>query len=412
MNVEIITIGDELLIGQVVDTNSAWMGSALNEYGFQVVRKTAVGDVEADMIDAIDAARGRTPIVLLTGGLGPTRDDMTMHTLCRYFGGKLRFSEELYANIERMFRPRGRQLNALTRQQAVVPDNCTVILNQSGTAPCTWFERDGFLLVSMPGVPSEMKWLMTHEVLPRLAKRFPRNVYILHRTYWVRGYAESELAMRLSDFEDRLPAFVKLAYLPQTGLIRLRLSAYCPQETVAVDTITALQTSLEHLLEGHLLAREDKSIERIAGERLRARGYTVGTAESCTGGAIAALLTSVAGCSDYFVGSVVSYADAVKQHILGVRAQDIREQGAVSREVVEQMAQGALRALGCDYAIAVSGIAGPGGGTPEKPVGTVWIAVAGRGVVTSRCHRFGTLREQNIQRATLTALLMLLDALE
>ena len=215
MNVEIITIGDELLIGQVVDTNSTWMGRALNEYGFQVVRKTVVGDVEADIMAAVDAAKDRASIVLLTGGLGPTRDDITMQTLCRYFGCNLRFSEELYANIERLFRPHGRKLNALTRQQAVVPDDCTVILNQSGTAPCTWFERDGFLLVSMPGVPSEMKWLMTHEVLPRLAKRFQQHLYILHRTYWVRGYAESELAMRLSDFEDRLPAFVKLAYLPQ-----------------------------------------------------------------------------------------------------------------------------------------------------------------------------------------------------
>jgi nicotinamide-nucleotide amidase len=412
MEVEIITIGDELLIGQVIDTNSAWMGKALNEYGFHVIRKTVIGDEEKDIVTAFDAARRRVPLVLVTGGLGPTKDDITLRTLCRYFDCQLHFSEDVYANIERLFGNQGRVMNELTRNQAMVPDQCTVIRNQAGTAPCTWFERDGFVLVSMPGVPSEMKWLMTGEVLPRLKKRFQQDLFIKHQSFLISGYQESALALHLADFEEQLPAFVKLAYLPQLGIIRLRLSAYAQQEADAEQAIAVLREQLKALLDGYILAEEDKNMETLIGERLRERGCTVGTAESCTGGSIAALLTSVAGSSDYFVGSVVAYANAVKQHVLGVSERDLQQHGAVSREVVEQMACGALGVLGCDYAIATSGIAGPGGGTPEKPVGTVWVAVAGKETVTSQCYRFGTVREQNIQRTVLMALLLLLDVLK
>ncbi|MDR1675032.1 MAG: CinA family nicotinamide mononucleotide deamidase-related protein [Tannerella sp.] len=411
MDVEIITIGDELLIGQVVDTNSAWMGLALNDYGFRVIRRTAVGDVEEEILSAIDAARRRAPLVMLTGGLGPTRDDLTLQALCRYFGCRLHFSETIYADIEEFFRLRGRPVNELTRLQAMVPDRCTVIRNRAGTAPCTWFEREGFTLISMPGVPSEMQWLMTNEVLPRLAKQFHRDLYIRHQTCWVRDYSESELAMLLSGFEDGLPSFVKLAYLPQAGVIRLRLSASGTEAETGDGAVTALQAALERLLEGHILVIGDRPVEVIVGERLRERGCTVGTAESCTGGAIAALLTSVPGSSAYFAGSIVAYANAVKQQVLGVTEDDLRQCGAVSREVVEQMAKGALRVLGCDCAIATSGIAGPDGGTPDKPVGSVWMAVASKDSVTSRRYQFGALRAQNIQRATLTALLMLLEKL-
>ncbi|MDR2040876.1 MAG: CinA family nicotinamide mononucleotide deamidase-related protein [Tannerella sp.] len=412
MDVEIITIGDELLIGQVVDTNSAWMGQALNEEGFRVIRRTSVGDVEEEIISAIEAARSRAPVLLLTGGLGPTRDDLTLQALCRYFGCRLHFSEAVYADMERFFRLRGRPVNELTRLQAMVPDRCTVIRNQAGTAPCTWFEREGLTLVSMPGVPSEMQWLMRNEVLPRLAKQFRRDLYIRHQTSWVRNYTESELAMHLSGFENGLPPFVKLAYLPQPGVMCLRLSATGPQAGLIDETMTALQADLEGLLGGDLFATGDKPVEMIVGERLRARGCTVGTAESCTGGAIAALLTSAPGSSGYFVGSIVAYANAVKRQVLGVAEEDLRQRGAVSREVVEQMAQGALCVLGCDYAIATSGIAGPEGGTPDKPVGSVWIAVASKHGVASRYYRFGALRAQNVQRAGLTALLMLLEQME
>jgi nicotinamide-nucleotide amidase len=412
MTVEIITIGDELLIGQVVDTNSARMAKLLNDNGFQVIRKVVVGDDSGDIRRAVDDARGRVPVVLLTGGLGPTKDDITLKTLCEYFDTSLRFSEEIYAHIERMFRERGFTMNELTRNQAMVPEKATVIRNDAGTAPCVWFEQDGGILVAMPGVPYEMKWLMTNEVIPRLKRRFQQDMYIRHQTCLVTGIPEAALAVRLTDFENSLPPFVKLAYLPQSGIIRLRLSAYSDDGKKAEETIAALQKQLEELLKGHIIAEEDKNMEVLAGERLRSTGRTVGTAESCTGGSIASLLTSVPGSSDYFLGSVVSYANKIKQQVLGVSGSDLEKYGAVSRQVVEQMAKGALRILGCDYSIATSGIAGPGGGTPGKPVGTIWIAVANRHTVVAKQYRFTTVREQNIQRAANVSLLMLLDLMK
>lgn len=412
MEVEIITIGDELLIGQVIDTNSAWMGEKLGDEGFRVVRRTTVGDVEADMLDAFDAALKRAPVVLVTGGIGPTKDDITKKTLCRFFGCGLHFSEEVFRTIEAVYCRSGRPMNELTRTQAWVPDACRVIQNQAGTAPCTWFEREGRVLVSMPGVPSEMKWLMTHEVIPRLRAFFGQDLFIRHRTCWVSGFTESALAIHLADFESALPDFVKLAYLPQPGIIRLRLSAYAAQEELARETLNALSARLRERLEEHILAEEDKGVEVVIGERLRRLGWRMGTAESCTGGRIASMVTSVAGSSDYFSGAVVSYSNEVKREVLGVSAADLEQYGAVSGPVVEQMARGAVRLLGVDCAVATSGIAGPGGGTPEKPVGTVWMAAAVKDRVVSKCFHFGTVREQNIQRAANMALLLLLGELE
>jgi len=412
MDIEIITIGDELLIGQVVDTNSAWMGKMLNENNFRVIQKTTVGDDEDAITAAIDAAKKRASVLLLTGGLGPTKDDITLRTLCRYFECGMHFSEEVYANIEQIFERNKRVMNELTGNQAMVPDECTVIRNLAGTAPCTWFEREELLLISMPGVPSEMKWLMTNEVLPRLKKHFRQDLFIRHRSYWVSGYTESALAIHLTDFEDSLPSFVKLAYLPPLGIIRLRLSAYFRQEAEAETVLMPLCRQLEERLQGYIVSDEDENLEVIAGERLRKLGATVATAESCTGGAIAASLTSVAGSSDYFMGSVIAYANSVKQNILGVSVNDLEKYGAVSREVVEQMAVGALKVLGSDFVIATSGIAGPGGGTAEKPVGTIWIAVAGKDKqMISKGYQFGNIREQNIQRTVNMSLLQLLDIL-
>lgn len=412
MDVEIITIGDELLIGQVVDTNSAFMATLLNDNGFRVIRKTTIGDEEDEIIAAIDAAKQRAHIILITGGLGPTKDDITLRTLCRYFDCRLHFSEEVYANIERIFLKRGRTMNPLTRNQAMVPDHSTVIKNQVGTAPCTWFEEDDMVLISMPGVPGEMEWLMTNEIVPRLKNKYQQDIYIQHHTSWVTGYSESELAMILSDFEQNMPSFIKLAYLPQLGIIRLRLSAYTKIKEEAENTITVLQTQLKQLLSEHLILETDKNIEILIGDLLRTQKKTVGTAESCTGGSIAALLTSVPGSSDYFVGSIVSYTNSVKQQVLGVSRDDLATYGAVSKQVVEQMAQGALHVLGCDYSIATSGIAGPGGGTPEKPVGTIWIAVACKNKVISEVHHFNMGRTQNIKRTINLALLLLLKELK
>jgi nicotinamide-nucleotide amidase len=408
MYVQIITIGDELLIGQVVDTNSAWMGQELDKAGFQVIRRTAVGDVEKDMLEAIDAAMNCVPIVLLTGGIGPTKDDITQKTLCRYFNSELHFSEEVYENILTLFTSSGRTINELTRNQARVPDKCTLIQNRVGTAPCTWFEKDGKILVSMPGVPYEMKWLMTNEVIPRLKKRFRQDIFIRHKTTWVSGFTESMLAMQLAGFEEQLPAFVKLAYLPQPGLIRLRVSAYGSSEQQAEQAITEQNEKLHKLIAGHILAEEDKAIEEQIGKALLAKNLTMGTAESCTGGRIASMLTSIPGSSRYFVGSIVSYSNDVKRHVLGVSHEDLARYGAVSRAVVEQMSLGAQRVLGCDCAVSTSGIAGPDGGTPGKPVGTVWIAAAYKGKVVSECYHFTGIREMNIVRASNMALLMLL----
>lgn len=412
MDVAIITIGDELLIGQVVDTNSAFMANVLNDNGFQVVCKIAVGDKKEDIVSAIDIAKGKADIVLMTGGLGPTKDDITLRTLCDYFGCQLHFSEAVYANIERLFARNGRVMNPLTRNQAMVPDQSIVIQNQLGTAPCTWFERDNFVLVSMPGVPFEMEWLMTNEIIPRLKEKYQRDIYIRHQTYWVSGFSESALALLLEDFEDQLPSFVKLAYLPQLGIIRLRLSLYAARADEAEQTLCELKVRLETLLGDHIVADKDINPEVLVGGKLREHRVTVGTAESCTGGAIASLLTSVPGSSDYFQGSVVSYSNAVKQHVLGVSSIDLDKNGAVSKPVVEQMAQGALRVLGCDFAIATSGIAGPGGGTDEKPVGTVWIAVASKEKVISKVYTINTNRTQNVKRAVNLSLLMLLEVLD
>lgn len=412
MEVEIITIGDELLIGQVIDTNSAWMGQKLGDEGFHVKWRTSVGDVEQDMLDAFDGAMQRAQIVLVTGGIGPTKDDITKKTLCKYFDSGMHFSDEVFATIQQIYCCAGRVMNDLTRSQAMVPDVCTVIQNQAGTAPCTWFEQNGKVLVSMPGVPSEMKWLMTNEIIPRLKEKFRRDIYIRHQTSWISGYPESVLAMKLASFEEELPSFVKLAYLPQPGIIRLRLSAYASTEEEAEKAIAVQKAKLHALLAGNILAEEDKPVEELLGEILRTKGLVMGTAESCTGGRIAHLITLIPGSSDYFAGGVVSYSNAVKQHVLGVSEASLSQYGAVSREVVEQMALGAIRTLGCDCSVATSGIAGPGGGSAEKPVGTVWIAAACKDKVVSECYHFGTVREQNIQRSANMALLMLLHLLQ
>ena len=413
MTVEIITIGDELLIGQVVDTNSAWMAKILNENGFKVIRKVTVGDETEDITKAIDDARKKASVVLITGGLGPTKDDMTLKTLCEYFDSSLKFSDEVYANIEKLFNMNGRVINELTRNQAMIPDKATVIQNAMGTAPCTWFERDGVVFVSMPGVPYEMKWLMENEIVPRLKKTFNQDLYIKHQTCIVSGYSESALALALTDFENNMPEYVKLAYLPQMGIIRLRLSAYCKEEKIALEAVNTLTQQLEIILEGNIIPEEDKNLEVLVGEYLRSKNLTIGTAESCTGGAIASKLTSVPGSSDYFLGSIVSYANEVKQNLLGVSNNDLEKYGAVSQQVVERMAKGALKTLGCDYAVATSGIAGPGGGTPEKPVGTIWIALANKEKVISKKYHFATIstRDNNIQRTVNFSLLMLLEEL-
>lgn len=405
MTAEIITIGDELLIGQVVDTNSAWMGRTLNEAGIRVGRIVSVGDEAAEMAAAFDEAFARADLVLVTGGLGPTRDDRTKHVLAKYFGTTLVRDEATYEFLERMIRERGMRFNELNRAQADVPAGCTVLPNRHGTAPGMWLERGGKVLVSMPGVPFEMKALVTDEVLPRVKAHF-RLGAVVHRTAITYGIPESELALRVAPWEEALPPALRLAYLPAPGGIRLRLSAYGGAEEgeALAAEVDRRFAALAALIPDHFLGFETASLEASVAARLAERGESLSIAESCTGGALAARFTALAGASSYLTGGVVAYSNEVKVNVLGVSAADLERHGAVSEPVARAMAEGVRRLTGSTYALATTGVAGPGGGTPDKPVGTVWIALATPSGTFAEQRRFGQEREHNIQRTASAAI--------
>ena len=404
MKIEIITIGDEILIGQIIDTNSTWMATELTKTGFEVVAITSVGDLAGDITKAIDMALGRADVVLMTGGIGPTKDDITKKTLCEYFGTELVFDDSVLDNIKEIFRKKQNRLNELTRNQAYVPKDCTVIQNRVGTAPLLWFEKEKKVLVSMPGVPFEMKNAMSTEIIPRLIEHYSVDNY-KSVTFSVSGITESALAMMLGDFEDNLPANSALAYLPSYGLIRLRLSI---RSSSNGDNLLGLAEELKQLVTEYLVYEVDRPIEELLGKILVEKGLTLAIAESCTGGEISHRITSVSGSSEYFIGGVVSYANGAKQKILGVRNESLQEYGAVSAEVVEEMVAGVAELLGSDCAIAVSGIAGPNGGSEEKPVGTTWVSTKyGNNVLTEK-YQFSTSRAENISRAANMALLQLI----
>ncbi len=409
MNVEIIVIGDELLIGQVTDTNSGWIARELNHIGWEVTEITTVRDRSREITDALNSSFGRVDVVLMTGGLGPTKDDITKQTLCDYFGGKLVFDESVFANVEAIFRRRKLTMNDSTRNQAYVPNVCTVIQNPVGTAPVMWFERNGKVLVSMPGVPTEMKTVMKEVVISRLREYFRDHSSILHRTCLVKDFTESRLSETLSDFEAQLPGCIKLAYLPTPGVIRLRLTARGDEESYLQKIIDDEFFKLRTILGSHLFCGSDTTLAGALGSILTERGETLATAESCTGGNIAHEITRVAGSSVYFKGSVVAYSNEVKTRVLNVSSEILSGFGAVSRETVLQMVSGVQRLLSSDCAIATSGIAGPGGGSVEKPVGTVWIAVRYGERSEAECFCFEGDREQVIARATQSALLMLIQ---
>jgi len=411
VKVEIITIGDEILIGQIVDTNSAWMATELNKAGFELAQITSVHDEADHITESLNMALKRADVVLFTGGIGPTNDDITKQTLSAYFGSKLVFNELVLENINRLFITRPNfVMNELTRAQAMVPENCTVIQNPVGTAPVTWFEKDGKVIVSMPGVPYEMKHAMSSEIIPRLQAHFNTPV-ILHKTVQVYGYPESTLALKIADWENELPEFVSLAYLPNSGIIKLRLSGLSDDILGLEFSMNQQVDKLSQLLGNAIVATEDIPIEQLVGNILTGQGKMVATAESCTGGNIARSFTSIPGSSGFFKGSLVAYSNDLKTDILQVSKTDLEINGAVSRQVVEQMAQGVRKLLKSDVAIATSGIAGPTGGTKEKPVGTVWIAVCSEDTMISREFHFGSLRDQNILRATQASLLMLKEIL-
>ena len=404
MTAEIITIGDELLIGQIVDTNSAWIGEQLSLTGIKVHQISSISDNEKHILQALAEAEKRVDLVLITGGLGPTKDDITKKTLCKYFDTDLVMYEDILAKIKEFFDRRGFKMLDVNKQQAALPENCTIIPNPVGTASGMWFEKNNTIFVSMPGIPHEMKRIMTDGVLPKLKKEYDLPV-ILHRTILTYGIIESELSDLLEDFEKKLPEGVKLAYLPSLERLRLRLSISGKHKLELEKILDEQENKLKKYLGNKIFGYGDSSLQEAVGILLKEKKQTLATAESCTGGNIAHKITSVSGSSQYFKGSVVAYDNSIKQNVLQVQELSLIKYGAVSKEVVEQMALGVQKLMQTDYAIATSGIAGPTGGTGEKPVGTTWIAIASPGgKVHTRKYVFGTQREQNIRRATSVAL--------
>src|SRR5258708_7140651 len=402
----IITIGDELLIGQVIDTNSAWMAQELNKNGIWVGHRVAVGDVREDIWQALDEEFRRASIILITGGLGPTADDITKPLLCDYFGGKMVVSPEALDNVKRIFERLQRPMITRNLQQAEVPDTCTVIPNHRGTAPGMWFEKEGRIFVSMPGVPHEMKGMMTDSVMPALRKLF-KLPFIAHRTLLTAGIGESFLADHIATFEEALPSSIKLAYLPNYGMVRLRLTIQGEDPMTLEKVLQQQFDTLKGLVSEWMATDEDISLQEAIGRLLKARGKTLGTAESCTGGYIAHLITTIPGSSNYFKGSVVSYANEVKEKVLQVSPDILSANGAVSEPTVEAMVKGALQLLDTDFVVATSGIMGPGGGSPEKPVGTVWVAVGNHQKIITQKFAFRFDRQRNIELAATNALNLL-----
>jgi len=406
MYLDIITIGDEILIGQIVDTNSAWMAQKLNDEGINVRQITSISDDPQHIVEAFNESSRKVKVVLVTGGLGPTKDDKTKDTICEYFGTKLVHNDAVLKNVEDLLSKRGISLNRLNRDQALVPERSRVFQNKLGTAPGLLLEKNGCTFVFMPGVPFEMKYLMEFEILPYLRENYQTST-IFHRTVLTQGLPESMLAERISTWEDALPEYIKLAYLPSPQGVRLRLSARGLAQKVMESEVTKQITALQQLIAPNIYGFDEESPAASIGKLLIEKGWTVSTAESCTGGSIARLFTENPGSSAYFKGTIVAYANEIKSKLLNVDEELLLKHGAVSREVVEKMAMESCKLLETDFSIATSGIAGPDGGTEEKPVGTVWIAVAHRDKVTSQLFNFGNDRERNIVRTSQNALFML-----
>lgn len=411
MNATIVTIGDEILIGQILDTNSRYISRALNAHGIVVSERTSIGDNRRQIVETLDRALSQSEIVIITGGLGPTKDDITKHTLCEYFGSTLRYDEVEAEHIRTLLARRNIEFNDLNRCQAMVPECCTILHNSHGTAPGMWFEREGRVVVSLPGVPFEMQHLIDEEVVPRLKERFELRE-IVHRTMITFGIAESILAERISEWEEGLPEYLHLAYLPAPNVVRLRLSAYEVEGKEVRREIEQRFDALRTIIPDNIAGFEDASVEELVHNILIDRGLTLAVAESCTGGAIASKFTAQAGASAYFLCGVVSYSNEAKNKILGVEMSDIAQYGAVSEQVAKAMAEGAKGVSGADFAISTTGIAGPTGGSAEKPVGTVWIGISTPQRTYAVCKNCGTDRSQVISRATAYAIAMLYDELK
>jgi len=406
MKAELITIGDEILIGQIVDTNSAWMGQNLNLHGIEVYQVTSVHDNHDHIMKALSEAEENADLVLITGGLGPTKDDITKNTLCEYFNTRLVFYPEILEHVQSLLSSRNVAINQLNRDQALLPASCTILHNSAGTASGMWFERNNTIFVSMPGVPFEMEAIMTEEVFPRLKQR-GIGQSIVHKTVLTIGLPESMLAEKIEEWESALPDFIKLAYLPSPMMVRLRLSGYGDNKLLLENEIEEQVKKLLTIIPENVFGFDDDNLALVIGRELVALGKTLAVAESCTGGYLAQSITSNPGSSAFFKGGVVAYSNEIKNKILGVPSELLEKYGAVSQEVAEAMALGAQKNLNTEYSVATTGIAGPDGGTEEKPVGTVWIAVAGPSGIRSKKYNFRHNRERNIIRTAQTSLNML-----
>ena len=406
MNVNIVTIGDEILIGQIIDTNSAWMGQQLNLVGAKVSAIHSVSDTKEGIINALENGLKQADVVLLTGGLGPTKDDITKKTIADYLGTTLVFHQPTWEVIEGMFKRWGRSTTPAHKAQCLMPANAQVLRNKKGTAPGMWFEINGKIVVSMPGVPHEMKYLMEFEVIPKLVKHFPGKP-IAHRTILTVGEGESRLAARLEAIESSLPSFVKLAFLPSLGNVRLRLSAIAENgediESILNEKAKAIEAEIPEFIYGY----GTETLEEAIGKLLKKRGLTLATAESCTGGFLAHKITKVPGSSRYYKGSIIAYANETKQQQLGVKRATLEKHGAVSEATVKEMVGGVLKALNTDIGISISGIAGPGGGTPEKPVGTIWLAIGNKDYIETKKLQISKDRFLNIQYTAIQGLNMI-----
>ncbi|MFI3286070.1 MAG: competence/damage-inducible protein A [Rikenellaceae bacterium] len=411
MNASIITIGDEILIGQIVDTNSAFIAQRLSDIGFRVEEKLSIGDDSEQILSTLSRSISKFNLTIVTGGLGPTKDDITKYTIAKLFGSKMVHNDNVAEHVKELTRKRGISYNALNASQAMLPECCTPIFNLHGTAPAMWFEQEGNILVSLPGVPFEMEQLMIHEITPRLKSHFTLRENI-HRTMITAGLAESILAETIEEWEEALPHYIKLAYLPSFGRVRLRLSAYEVEEADIVEQINQAFTTLESIIPQYVLGYEGASIEQIVHEKLTQRALKLAVAESCTGGAIASKFTALAGASQYFECGVVSYSNNSKESLLGVDHSTLLKYGAVSKEVATQMALGVQKSCGADYAVATTGIAGPSGGSEEKPVGTVWFGIATPTGAYAKMIHCGSERSQIIGRATASAITLLNEALK
>jgi nicotinamide-nucleotide amidase len=403
MLAEIITIGDELLIGQVVDTNSAWMGEVLNQNGIKVNRITSISDNKQEILNTLREAANRAQLVLITGGLGPTNDDITKKTLAEFFNTEMRFDEKAFEDVVHLFSIRGRDVSAINRLQAEVPANCITLYNKVGTAPGMWFDENEVVYVSMPGVPYEMKYLMEKEVLPRIKSRF-KTPFIEHSTILTFGIGESFLAEKIADFENALPTSIKLAYLPSAGSVRLRLTGSGDNEEVLKSQLKQLTDELSTLISEYVYGYGKDELPQVVGNLLKGKNLKLATAESCSGGFMAHLITSIPGSSSYYMGSSVTYSNESKTQLLNIPAELIEKHGAVSEQVVTAMVESVKKLFQVECAVATTGVAGPSGGTPEKPAGTVWVGVSTPLGTKTYLLKLGDNRLRTIEVAALSGL--------